>query len=245
MTTNTEEKKSKLESNTRTSSPETTPEQEQEEEESDEEELENTSPKKKDGIESTNKSKIDSSSYYFSKSTDPEKAKQFQPQKIDEQTAKAKEQQLKKLLSTNSACSLWNTGSTMEEYDYSEWIHQRLKQQILNVEFKGLSIKIDEVEKVDGTATYLYSRGKLRAGWDLNLKAKWKGTVDGKDVEGSFSLEDIADGEDADEWNFEVECKKSGSEDQKAKALILSEKKKILNAVQLVLTEFKSKKVTK
>ncbi|ETO16603.1 hypothetical protein RFI_20735 [Reticulomyxa filosa] len=208
--------------------------------------------------ENKTKSKIDSSSYYFFKSTDPEQAKKFKPQKVDEQTAKEKEEQT----ASKSMGSLWNTGSTMEEYDYSEWVHQQLKQELLRVQFKGAPIKIDEVEKVDGTvllrggrkkkeqmcicacakATYLLTRGKLRAGWDLSFKAKWKGIVDEKEVEGTISMEDIADGEDSDEWGFEVECKKSRSEDQKARSTILKEKKSVLGTVERVLKEFKSKK---
>jgi len=190
--------------------------------------------------DTTGKSKTESSAYYFSKSTDPEKAKQFQPQKLDEQTAKEKEQE-----KSNTVGSLWNTGSTMEEYDYSEWIYKRLKEELLKIEFGQAQIKITEVEDVGGTATHLFARGKLRAGWDLNFKAIWKGTIDGNEVEGSIFMEDIIDSEDPDDWEFQVGCKKSQNEYEKGRRIIVNEKKRILNAIELVLKEFKSKKFAK
>jgi hypothetical protein len=181
------------------------------------------------------KSKIESSAYYFSKSTDPEKAKQFKPVKIDEQTTSEKSQK--------TVGSLWNTGSTMEEYDYTEWIHQRLKEELLKVTFEGAPIKIDDVENVGGAATYLFARGKLRAGWDLNFKAKWKGTVDNEEAEGTISMEDICDCDDAYDWGFHVDVQKAKSE-AKAREIIKKEKKKILDAIDIVISDFRSKKKT-
>jgi len=183
------------------------------------------------------KSKIESSSYYFSKTTDPEKAKQFKPQQVDEQTAKQKEEAASKLVGSS-----WNTGSTMEEYDYSEWVHQRIKQDLVKIQFTGAQIKIDDVENVGGTATFLFARGKLRAGWDLNLKAKWKGVVDGKDVEGTISMEDIVDSDDSDDWTFEVTCNQAQTEFEKGRRIVISDKKKILDVIDRILAEFKSKK---
>ncbi|ETO26419.1 hypothetical protein RFI_10718 [Reticulomyxa filosa] len=214
-------------------------------------------------------SKTETSSYYFFKSTDPEKAKEFKPKPIDEETAKQKEQQT----ASKTVASLWNTGSTMEEYDYSDWVHQRLKQELVKVDLAFLFylniflkkkiefrifVKIFLIKKKK--ATFLFARGKLRAGWDLNLKAKWKGVVDGKEVEGTISMEDIVDSEDSDDWLFEVSAKElrtsllffiflkkilSQKEFDKGRRLIISQKKKVLDVIDRVLAEFKSKKTSK
>jgi len=113
---------------------------------------------------------------------------------------------------------------------------------LVKVQFTGAQIKIDDAENVGGTATFLFARGKLRAGWDLNLKAKWKGVVDGKDVEGTISMEDIVDSDDSDDWTFEVTCNQAQTEFEKGRRIVISDKKKILDVIDRILAEFKSKK---
>merc|ERR1711971_368323 len=109
-------------------------------------------------------------------STDPETAKQFQPKKLDavaaakmESTAKAKG-------------SSWNTGATMEQFDYSEWMKQRLEALLLGVTFPGSAVRISEVVKVEGSATILLIRGKYRPGFDVSFECKWKGYADVNDA---------------------------------------------------------------
>jgi len=65
-----------------------------------------------------------------------------------------------------------------EEKDYSKWARDRLKELLLEMEcpvFSTGELKISDVVTAEGDATILYLRGKKRLGFELNLKAKWKG----------------------------------------------------------------------
>jgi len=50
-------------------------------------------------------------------------------------------------------------------------------------------------------ATILYLRGKKRLGFELNLKAKWKGKVNDKEVSGHISIPSL----DSDDWPDDIE----------------------------------------
>ena len=49
----------------------------------------------------------------------------------------------------------------MEQFDYSEWMKQRIETLLLGVTFNGTSLRITEVVKVEGSATILLIRGTL------------------------------------------------------------------------------------
>merc|ERR1711971_645101 len=82
-----------------------------------------------------------SSSYYLYKSTNPEEAKKYAPKKLDNQSAQSLENSVK----SSSKGSSWNTGATMEQFDYSEWMNQRLEALLLSITFKNSQIRIVEV----------------------------------------------------------------------------------------------------
>merc|ERR1719356_895067 len=115
-----------------------------------------------------------SSSYYLYKSTNPEEAKKYAPKKLDNGTA----QSIEKTVKQSSKGSSWNTGATMEQFDYSEWMKKRIEALLLGVTFRNSQIRIIEVTKVEGDATILLTRGKYRPGYDISFECKWKGYPD-------------------------------------------------------------------
>jgi len=114
------------------------------------------------------------SSYYLYKSTDKEEAKKYAPKKLVEDEAKRVESTVK----AQSKGSSWNTGATMEQFDYSEWMKQQMEQLLLSVVFQGSSLRITEVVKVEGSATILLIRGQYRPGYDISFEAKWSGMLE-------------------------------------------------------------------
>merc|ERR1712228_918092 len=128
----------------------------------------------KDEKKEDNNLQKSSSSYYLYKSTNPEEAKKYAPKKLDNASAQTIENNVK----SKAKGSSWNTGATMEQFDYSEWMKQRLEQLLKTVTFKNSQIQIVEVTKIDGSATILLTRGKYRPGYDISFECKWKGFVD-------------------------------------------------------------------
>eukprot|EP00472_Partenskyella_glossopodia_P003623 CAMPEP_0197516456 /NCGR_PEP_ID=MMETSP1318-20131121/1336_1 /TAXON_ID=552666 /ORGANISM="Partenskyella glossopodia, Strain RCC365" /LENGTH=193 /DNA_ID=CAMNT_0043065211 /DNA_START=25 /DNA_END=606 /DNA_ORIENTATION=- len=151
--------------------------------------------------EEKSKTKADST-YYFFKSTPAEIAKQYQPQRIDPDAAPPT--QTARVAVNNSTGSTWNKMGTWEEKDYSKWACSRLKELLVDTECPAFStgdLKISEVVKAEGMATILFLRGKRRVGFELNLKAKWKGKLDGKSVSGHVCIPSF----DSDEWPDDIE----------------------------------------
>jgi hypothetical protein len=183
-----------------------------------------------------------SSSYYLYKPTPKEEAEKFKPKKMDS----TEDNNNSNLNPTSSAKggSNWNPGNTMEEFDYSQWVKDRLKELLLLMKINNNDeIKIDKIDEMEGTATILFVRGKLKYGYDLHFKLTWKGKIDDKEVEGTLSMAEICPEDDSDEWEFEVKCKQSSSnEGKKALKIIKCEKLQILNIINQVINEFKAKK---
>ena len=148
-----------------------------------------------------------SSSYYHFKSTDPKEAEKFKPKKLDSKDA------ANASTSSISGASAWNTGATMETFDFSDWVKDQIKFEMVKVSFplsndqKG-SINITEVDSCDGHATIVFSRGKFRPGFDFTLKLKYSGKYDDKDVEGTITMDDVCMDDDEEDWGYEVSSKK-------------------------------------
>jgi len=136
-----------------------------------EEEKKESSPSKP-GLQKKNSKS--GSSYYLYKSTDPKTAEKFKPKKLDVDESKRVESTVK----AQSKGSSWNTGATMEQFDYSEWMKQRIENLLLGVSFKETSLRITEVVKVEGSATILLIRGKYRPGYDISFECKWSGILE-------------------------------------------------------------------
>eukprot|EP01084_Bolivina_argentea_P076069 137829_1 len=185
-----------------------------------------------------------SSSYYLYKSTDKEEAKKYAPKKLDTHTAKKVEQSVKQA----SFGSTWNTGATMEQFDYSEWMKNRIKELLLNITFKNSQIGITEVVKIDGSATILLIRGKYRPGYDISFECKWKGFCDDekiKKAQGIVKMNDITSEDDSDDWEFEVGIKKKSKVNKQGLKIVKNDKQSILKAINIFIKEFKTKKKKK
>mmetsp|Transcript_49240 Transcript_49240/g.60478 ORF Transcript_49240/g.60478 Transcript_49240/m.60478 type:complete len:251 (+) Transcript_49240:94-846(+) len=189
----------------------------------------------------TEELKPSNSSYYLYRSTSAEEAVKFKPKKIDDNEAK-------KLENKATVGSAWNTGATMEEYDYSKWVKDKLTEYLKNIKFNKSElneIKIDDVNKMECDASIIFVRGKLRAGYDIHFDIKYKGKYfkNNKkiEVEGSIIMNEICDSEDMDDWEFIVKPKKSNSTGKKVASLIKSDKKVVYDVVNKMLDEFKQK----
>eukprot|EP00469_Lotharella_globosa_P007470 CAMPEP_0167784018 /NCGR_PEP_ID=MMETSP0111_2-20121227/7398_1 /TAXON_ID=91324 /ORGANISM="Lotharella globosa, Strain CCCM811" /LENGTH=194 /DNA_ID=CAMNT_0007675031 /DNA_START=85 /DNA_END=669 /DNA_ORIENTATION=+ len=191
--------------------------------------------------EAKEKSKADSTYYYF-KSTPAHIAKNYVPKKIDPnaamptQTARAPVEQ--------NTGSTWNKIGTWEEKDYSKWAQDRLKALLVETEcpaFSSGELKIAEVTKAEGDATILFLRGKKRIGFEMHLKAKWKGKVNGKDVSGHVSIPSF----DSDDWPDDIEidisAEKTDENHREARQYMKSVKSNVMKQLEIFYNELQKK----
>merc|ERR1719356_1409122 len=180
-----------------------------------------------------------SSSYYLYKSTNPEEAKKYAPKKLDNGTA----QSIEKTVKQSSKGSSWNTGATMEQFDYSEWMKKRIEALLLGVTFRNSQIRIIEVTKVEGDATILLTRGKYRPGYDISFECKWKGYSDPNYVENEEHKQQQNDSkEDPEDWEYEVSIKKKSKINKAGASLVKKDRESVIEAINVFIKEFKSKK---
>eukprot|EP00483_Globobulimina_turgida_P001934 UN01936 len=199
-----------------------------------------------------------SSTYYLYKSTDKEEAKKYAPKKLDNSTA----QKVETAAKSASKGSTWNTGATMEQFDYSAWMKDRIKQLLLGLTFANSSIKITEVVKVDGSATILLIRGKYRPGYDISFECKWKGYIEANYVEppensddsvdkikekskkasGTLKMNEITSEDDPEDWEYEVSIKKKSKVNREGGKLVKKDRENVINAINIFVKELKVKK---
>merc|ERR1712154_635797 len=177
-----------------------------------------------------------SSSYYLYKSTDKEEAKKYAPKKLDTTTA----QKVESDVVSKSKGSTWNTGATMEQFDYSEWMKQRIEQLLINIKFKDCNINIHEVVKVEGSATILLIRGKYRPGYDISFECKWHDITN--KAKGILKMHDITSEDDPEDWEYEVTIKKKTKVNKAGLGFVKKDKQSVLEAIKVFVTELKEKK---
>eukprot|EP01083_Nonionella_stella_P309902 1099172_1 len=186
------------------------------------------------------------SAYYLYSSTAAHEAVKYRPKKIDNLEQKQDDTPKKK-------GSEWNTGATMEQFDYSEWMKQRIKHLLLNKVFlkgrnQGDSLKIDEVKSVDGSATFLVIRNKLRSGYDVSFECKWKGHVmlngEKKEVEGKLFMHDVTSEDDPEDWEYDVTVSENMKEYRMARSIVKSEENRqaLVDVLTVWIKEFIAKK---
>jgi len=152
------------------------------------------------------------SSYYISRPTPKEEAEKFKPQKIEADKSDSQLQPAQPTLGSS-----WNPGNTMEEFDYSSWAKDRLKELLLLIKFPNSDLIIEKIDEMEGSATILFTRGKLRPGYDLHFQCTWKGKIDNSDeIEGTLSMSEICPEDDPDEWEFSVKSKQSTADHKKS-----------------------------
>lgn len=84
--------------------------------------------------------------------------------------------------------SAWNAAGVFEERDLFGWAKSELQTRALSLTSTvgGVTVRVTSVSDVSGTATIIFSRGKKRAGFDLEFKLEYEGTPGGKSVKGSM-----------------------------------------------------------
>ena len=104
----------------------------------------------------------------------------------------------------------------MEQFDYSEWMKQRIEALLLGVTFKNTSLRISEVVKVEGSATILLIRGKYRPGYDISFECKYSGILEPghlddvkmeNDKKKKNKKKDSDDEDEADKERKQKECR--------------------------------------
>lgn len=148
------------------------------------------------------------SSYYFFKSTDPQKLKEFLPKELDS-TAAAQ------AATPTDGRSSWNTAGTFEEKDLSKWAHDRIKSLFTGAELSGLANSgtgtIKEVSKVSGDSSVVFTRGKKRYGFDLEVQLSVEAKFGEQNASATidFKLEDT----DEDEYEPRISAVKGTAAD--------------------------------
>lgn len=142
-------------------------------------------------------SKTDSSSYYFFKSTPVEEAKKYAPQKVRKEKDESK-------AASATAGSVWNSGGTWEERDVSKWACERVKQLLMECQFEKPNYRICKISKVKGNASIIFTRGKRKVGYELDVHMEWEAALDDICVKGIMRFPEVVDYED--EFEYLVEC---------------------------------------
>ena len=159
------------------------------------------------------------SSYYLYPSTNKEEAQRYQPQRVQ-------------------GASVWNTGATMETFDYSEWMKQRIESLLMSLEFHNGKIKITEVMRCDGFATILLTRKEYKYGFDFWFDCKWKGIVDAVECEGTLRMDDVASDEAEDEWIYQIGIDEQTNANEAAMEIMNESKAIVVAAISVFVDEF-------
>jgi len=139
------------------------------------------------------------SSYYYFKTTPKEQAAQYTPKPLTAGVESA----------TVSAGgpSLWNSsGTTWEERDMSEWAQSRLRELLLNLvvpNFAHGNLKLTSVSKIEGDATIVFTRGKKKVGFELNIECLFTGLYKEAKAEVKLTIPSV-DADDVDDFTVKL-----------------------------------------
>eukprot|EP00483_Globobulimina_turgida_P001760 UN01762 len=151
----------------------------------------------------------------------------------------------------------------MEQFDYSAWMKERIKQLLVGYTFTDSCIKITEVVKVDGSATILLIRGKYRPGYDISFECKWRGYIEAnaeaehekgsnsddsdevgkvKKAKGTLKMNEITSEDDAEDWEYEVAVKKKSKVNREGGRIVSGDRNNVINLINIFVKELKVKK---
>lgn len=144
-------------------------------------------------------SAADASAYYHFKSTPAEEAKKYAPKKVEAAAAAPKKP-------VAAGVSSWNSAGTWEERNLSKWACSRLAEVLREADLRAPSYDGGEAAvtasswSVSGDASMVYVRGKKRYGYELKVKATYKGTHCGEEASGKIDIPslDVVEGDDFD-----------------------------------------------
>ncbi|TMW57250.1 hypothetical protein Poli38472_003175 [Pythium oligandrum] len=150
------------------------------------------------------------SGYHGWMKTIPKTGHDFTPVRIDPTAAATASQ---------GEGSAWNAAGTWEERDKSEWARDRLKYHILTsftFSNDALDVKItaSAIDKCEGDAKVVFSRGKKRCGYDIFLKFEWLATHaagDADEAETASGYVELHDFDDTSGEDYEVHVTVQGS----------------------------------
>eukprot|EP00928_Gymnodinium_smaydae_P048122 TRINITY_DN32158_c0_g1_i1.p1 TRINITY_DN32158_c0_g1~~TRINITY_DN32158_c0_g1_i1.p1 ORF type:complete len:196 (-),score=57.63 TRINITY_DN32158_c0_g1_i1:141-728(-) len=96
---------------------------------------------------------------------------------------------------TSSVGSSWNAAGTWEEKDMSAAVRSTLSEILCEEGFvlyeaEGMKVTATNATVVGDSQAYNI-RGRPRLGYELKVTAKWTGTVDGEEVSGDLSIDDL------------------------------------------------------
>eukprot|EP00042_Codosiga_hollandica_P056417 m.812524 g.812524 ORF g.812524 m.812524 type:complete len:146 (+) comp59343_c0_seq1:89-526(+) len=108
--------------------------------------------------------------------------------------------------------SAWNSAGSWEERDTTKWVSAEVKARLTQAPYtapNGDTITVTDAT-VTGEGRILFSRGKKRAGIDISIDAKWKGTINGQSASGKIAIEELSETSLED---FELQLTTSSSAD--------------------------------
>ena len=136
--------------------------------------------------------------------------------------------------------SRWNAAGTWEEKDLSSWAHTRLTALLsspsLAAPASAPSLTVT-VTKVTGDATLVFTRGKRRVGYDLQVTAEWSATVDGAAVKGGLELPSIDQTSD-DDFEVVVTVKERAKADDAAVDALTRGVRRMKDAIGVKIVQF-------
>ena len=105
------------------------------------------------------------------------------------------------------------------EKNATPWSKDKLKSLFkdFTIANKDLKCKITEIDKMEGEATANNRKGKLIFFYEWNIVLKWKGEVDGEDVEGLVTVPNLSEENDIDEVEITITINESNDDSEKLK----------------------------
>lgn len=143
------------------------------------------------------------SQYYFFKSTPKELAEQYKPKQMSAEEAVVANQP-----ATTGGPSSWNKGGTWEEQSANDFALARMNTLFIGLGVDpsvGFTASITECDSVNGEASIVFSRGKKRCSYEMQVELKWNGDIDGTLVSGVVELPDL-DFTNVDDFDIEVKA---------------------------------------
>jgi len=120
----------------------------------------------------------------------------------------------------DSPASAWNSAGTVEEKDKTTWAKVKLRSLLasLKVQLKDDEsiVQVTEVEDLEGDASHVFMRGRMRYLFEFGFKLQWKATVSaaaGKQVvvKGASKYAEICNDTEAGEFCGAIEMSGSPS----------------------------------
>jgi len=175
------------------------------------------------------KTKDDSSNNYY---IDPEVANSNVPQKITKP---------KKKLPKVQGPSSWNSGmTTWEDKQLNDWSFKKIRSllSMLEVEIDSSTIILDVSDVTGDRCSIVYTRGKIKYGFELQIKGTIKGEFSGQDIDAKFEIPDIDESSFKDnDYDFKIKGAPSGIRKQLRKKLRPVVHKKINTFVEELLKQ--------